>query len=101
MGLGWAFVPKSYSAIYVADAVKEGGLGLACSELELTTFSQGTAQVERASAVLGQLQPSWFLCRTKLSPTHLLAPPLVLLSSPLLSATPTLRPQRLLSLLLG
>lgn len=97
-------MPKSFSAIYVADAVKEGGLGLACSELELATFSQGTAQAELASgasAVLGQLQPSWFLCRTKLSPTHLLAPPLVLLSSPPLSATPTLQPQRLLSLLLG
>lgn len=59
-------VPKSFPAVYVADAVEEGGLGLACSELELPP-ENSTGQ--GASAVLGQMQPSRFLCRPELSPT--------------------------------
>lgn len=57
-----------------------------------------------ASAVLGQLQPSWFLCRTELSFTVTFPTPHPLwccLPPTPLSATPALQPQRLLSLLLG
>lgn len=91
-------VPKSFPAVYVADAVEEGGLGLACSELELPP---GNSTGRGASAVLGQMQPSQFLCRTELSPTVSFPLWCCLPPTPLHSATPTLRLQRLLSLLLG
>lgn len=43
------FVPKSFSAIYVADAVREGGLGLACSELQLATSPRGQRRPSKRS----------------------------------------------------
>lgn len=45
--LGWVSVPKLSSAICVADALKEGGLGLACFELKLAAppgSSQGRVE---------------------------------------------------------